>query len=90
MTNLESVTSHRTQLYLPTSLFLKLKDKIRQENLSLAEFVRRLLQKEFQKDKQNKKKIKEKSWEKFLAAAGIGKGPKDLSYNHDKYFNSQK
>lgn len=31
-------------------------------------------------------KAKKRAWDEFLAAAGIGKGPKDLSYNHDKYF----
>lgn len=89
MSNLEAVTQHRTQLYLPASIYQKIKEKIKEENISLAEFVRKVLKKELEKEKKVAQKAKEKAWEKFLAASGIGRGPKDLSYQHDRYFQAQ-
>lgn len=89
MSNLEPVTQYRTQLYLPASLYHKVKEKIKEEDVSLAEFVRRLLKKELDMEEKIVQKAKEKAWRKFLASSGIGKGPKDLSYHHDKYFQAE-
>lgn len=86
MNYLEPVTQNRTQLYLPASLYKKLKDKVKEQNISLAEFIRRLLAKELEYEKLADTKEKDKAWKIFLKAAGIGKGPKDLSHKHDKYF----
>ena len=88
MNNLEPVTCHRTQLYLPASLYWKVKAKTKEENISFAEFMRQLIKKELEIKEKARERTKEKSWGRFLAAAGIGKGPKDLSYNHDKYFEA--
>jgi len=32
-----------------------------------------------------KKKTREEAWKEFFKLAGIGKGPKGLSFNHDNY-----
>lgn len=48
----------------------------------MAEFFRSLLKEEFKKED---KKEKEKAWREFYKLVGIGKGPKDLSYSHDRY-----
>ena len=84
----EPVTQSRTQLYLPASLYKKLKDKVKEENISLAEFIRRLLAKELEYEKLANTKEKDKAWEIFLKAAGIGKGQKNLAHKHDKYFDA--
>lgn len=85
MPSLEPVTTHRSQLYLPASLYRKIKERIKEEDISMAEFIRRLIKKELRVKEIEKEKEKERAWQKFLAAAGIGTGPKDLSYNHDRY-----
>lgn len=84
----EPVTQSRTQLYLPASLYKKLKNKVKEENISLAEFIRRLLAKELNYEVSENVQKKDKAWAIFLKAAGIGKGSKDLSYKHDKYFDA--
>lgn len=85
----EPVTQKRTQLYLPASLYKKLKEKVKEDNISLAEFIRRLLVKELEYEKLTDAKEKDKAWNIFLQAAGIGKGPKNLAREHDEYFDAK-
>lgn len=89
MDGLEPVTQHRTQLYLPTSLYQKVKQKAEEENISMAKLFRSLLEEKFKVEVGRRKGAKEKVWQKFFASAGIGSGPKDLSYHHDRYFEHQ-
>lgn len=86
MASLEPVTQHRTQLYLSASLYQKVKQKVNEEGISMAEFFRSLLEAEFEKGKKRKKMVKKKAWQEFFKLAGIGNsGLKDISVNHDKY-----
>lgn len=88
MENLQSVTKHRTQVYFPKDLFHRIKKMSKRQDVSISEIIRRAVQKEFglPEDDGTKNKKKVMAWKKFFANAGIGKGPKDLSFNHDKYF----
>lgn len=85
----EPVTQNRTQLYLPASLYKKLKEKVKEDNISLAEFIRRLLARELEYEKLADTKEKDKAWKIFLKAAGTGKGPKNLAREHDEYFDAK-
>jgi len=91
MASLQSVTQHRTQVYFPKDLFRAIKKASRKEDVSMAEIIRRAVIREIGIKKRVKEKTREKKriWRKFFAHAGIGSGPKDLSYNHDKYFEHQ-
>lgn len=88
MADFQSVTQHRTQVYFPKDLFMEIKKASRREDVSIAEIIRRAVIKEVKGGKKVETKVKEKEkvWKQFFASAGIGSGPKDLSYNHDKYF----
>lgn len=86
MASLEPVTQHRTQLYLPASLYQKVKQRVREEDISMAAFFRSLLEVEFRETKKKEEKVKDKAWKEFFKLAGIGKsGLKDISVKHDKY-----
>lgn len=88
MANSNSVTKHRTQVYFPSDLFRKIKRISREKDISIAEIIRRAVIKEidWQGGRRAGIRGKELAWKKFFAQAGIDKGPKDLSYRHDKYF----
>ncbi|MBM3209599.1 ribbon-helix-helix protein, CopG family [Candidatus Shapirobacteria bacterium] len=86
MGGLEPVTQYRTQLYLPASLYQQIREKTREEDISLAEYIRRLIRKELDKSIARDKLGRDRAWREFLQAAGIAKGgPRDLARNHDKY-----
>lgn len=86
MANLEPVTQHRTQLYLPASLYQKVKQRAKDKDISMAAFFRSLLEVEFRETEKEKAKMKDKAWKEFFKLAGIGKsGLKDISVKHDKY-----
>jgi len=91
MVNLQPVTQHRTQVYFPEDLFREIKKTSQKEDISIAEIIRRAVKKEIEVEGKMKTKEKEKKkvWKKFLASAGIGSGPKDLSFHHDQYFKHQ-
>lgn len=82
----EPVTGHRTQIYLPISLYKQVKEKAQQEDISIAQFIRKIIEEEVEKKKTKQNQDKEKAWEKLFAMAGFIKSePGDLSINHDKY-----
>lgn len=86
MDRMEPVTQHRTQLYLPASLYQKVKKKVKEEGISMAEFFRSLLELEFEKKKEQEKKTEKEAWNALFKLAGIGdSGLKDVSVNHDQY-----
>ena len=85
MLHTETVTDYRTQLYLPASLYKKIKEKSRQQDISMSKYIRAVLSQELNVSKSKK----DKAWDTFIKAAGIGKGPKDLSYKHDDYFTAK-
>lgn len=91
MANLQAVSQHRTQVYFPEDLFRAIKKASQKEDISIAEIIRRAVKKEIKhEEKPGKIKAKkEKVWKKFLASAGVGSGPKDLSIHHDRYFEHQ-
>ena len=80
------VTDHRTQVYFPRELFAALKRKAAEEEVSIAELVRRAVAKELGREEGEERK--KKAWQRFLKAAGLGRGPKDLARKHDKYFGA--
>lgn len=88
MTNPHPVTKHRTQVYFPGDLFRKVKKMSKRHDVSIAAIIRQAVKREvgWREKKKKKDKERELAWQRFLADAGIGKGPKDLSYRHDKYF----
>lgn len=71
----------RTQIYLPEELHQLAKMEAQKEHESLAEFIRRCLEKGIQ-EKKAQAKLKHISQ---LSELGITGGPKDLSKNIDKY-----
>lgn len=82
----EPVTGHRTQIYLPESLHRNIKEKARKEDVSMAQVIRKIIEKEMQTEKSNKDKNKEKGWNKLFAMAGIAKSSiRDFSIRHDEY-----
>ena len=86
MDKMEPVSQHRTQLYLPASLYQKVKEKVKREGISMAEFFRSLLELEFEKERKKEKKNEEKAWNELFKLAGIGaSGLKDVSTDHDHY-----
>lgn len=87
MTNgLMPITQHRTQLYLPDFLYQRVRQLAQEKDISMAEFIRVLLEEKFKKAEKERKKAKEKAWKEFFQLAGIGKsGLKDISTAHDRY-----
>lgn len=71
----------RTQIYLPEELHLLAKLQAQREHESLAEFIRRCLEKGV-KEKKSQTSLKHLS---TLSELGITGGPKELSQNIDKY-----
>ena len=51
----------------------------------MSKYIRAVLSQELNVSKSKK----DKAWDTFIKAAGIGKGPKDLSYKHDDYFTAK-
>jgi len=84
MSIIQQSTQHRTQLYLPKSLYRKIKARSQQEDISMAQFIRNVLSSEFTTDP----KKEDTAWDRLLQGSGIGKGPKDLSTRHDHYFSA--
>ena len=91
MANLQPVTQHRTQVYFPEDLFKEIKKTSQKEDISIAEIIRRAVRKEIEVEgkMETREKEKEKVWKEFLASAGIGSGPRDLSFHHDQYSEHQ-
>lgn len=71
----------RTQIYLPEELHQLAKLEAKREHESLAEFIRRCLEKGIQE----KKSQAPRKHLSALSELGITGGPKDLSQNIDKY-----
>lgn len=71
----------RTQIYLPEELHQLAKLEAKKEHESLAEFIRRCLEKGI-KEKKSQVPLKHIS---ALSELGITGGPRDLSKNMDKY-----
>lgn len=82
----EPVTGHRTQIYLPESLYRQIIEKANKEDISMAKMIRRIIEKSIGKEEKNAKMDKDKAWKEFFKLAGIAKtNIKDISINHDKY-----
>lgn len=86
MNSTASVTEHRTQIYLPNWLYRQVKEKASKGDVSMAQFIRKILEKAVQEKRSKNDKNKEKTWEKFFSMAGIADIKiKDLSTRHDDY-----
>jgi len=76
----------RTQVYLPKNLYIEVELLAKQEKKARARVIRELLEQSIaQKNRRNN------AGEALLELARLGKrlnlkGPKDLSVNHDKYY----
>lgn len=73
----------RTQIYLPEEQYKRLNQIAKRENISMAQVIRIYI-----KTGLRKEEVVDKSGrEAILSLIGIGtgKGPKDLSTNHDYY-----
>lgn len=82
----EPVTGHRTQIYLPESLYRLIIEKANKEEISMASMIRKIIEKSIIKEEKKNKKNKDKAWKEFFRLAGIGDiGLTDISTNHDKY-----
>lgn len=68
----------RTQIYLPKPTYEQLKSWAREENKSMAEKIRELLDQRLKKQKKAEPVLK-------LLMKNTFKGPRDLARNHDKY-----
>ena len=67
----------RTQIYLDPELYRLLKEKAREEGVSLAELLRRIVRDHFRR---------ELTREDFLAIVGLGEsGKAEISREHDRY-----
>ena len=76
----------RTQIYLPKDLYQEVQLVAQKEKKAKAAVIRELL-----KQSLGQKKKHSKAGEALLELARLGKrlnlkGPKDLSINHDKYY----
>lgn len=82
----EPVTGHRTQIYLPESLYRQIIEKANKNDVSMAKMIRSIIEKSIGQEEKKAKIDKEKAWKEFFNLAGIGKSNiRDLSTNHDKY-----
>ena len=82
----------RTQIYLPEDLHEALKEKSREEKITMAQIIRKSLEKDVRK---KKKKAKFRGAEALLKLAEMAEkegwsGPPDLSINADRYLYGDK
>lgn len=86
----------RTQIYLPEELHEALKEKAREEKTTMAQVIRKSLEKNIKQKKTNKTKAKQMKGAEFLlwlaktAEKERWHGPKDLSINADRYLYGDK
>jgi hypothetical protein len=86
MSSSRIVSQHRTQLYLPTSLYQKVKYVAQERNISMAEFIRSTLEEKFSRMQYQQDKRRDYGWMKLRDAAGLGEsGLSDVSEKHDDY-----
>lgn len=82
----EPVTGHRTQIYLPESLYRQIKESAQEEDISMARYIRKIIEKEISKTEKMDTQGKDNAWRDFFKLAGIGNSRiGDISINHDKY-----
>ncbi len=82
------VSQHRTQVYFPNDLYRAVKERAKKEDSSIAQVIRKAVEKEVAEEKHINQKEREKVWKEFMKAAGIGNSKLgDLSVHHDKYFD---
>lgn len=89
MSSKHPITQHRTQVYFPDYLYKAVKERAKKNDSSIAEVIRKAVEKELARKMHINAKEREKAWKEFMKAGEIaGSGLGDLSRNHDKYFDA--
>jgi len=83
---MEGNTQHRTQIYLPSSLYHQIKEMARVRNTSIAQIVRDALLRYTGSRVMTPHQEFARAKRAFLSLAGIGSGPKNLARRHDAYW----
>lgn len=78
----------RTQIYFPKDLYQELKTGAVMNNLSLSEYIRRILKEKIFSSKEKVKVLTKKGKPSFLVKKAISFGKKDVAKNFDKYFEA--
>lgn len=78
----------RTQIYFPKDLYQELKTGAVMNNLSLSEFIRRILREKIFSSKEKVKIPSKKGDLSLLAKKAVSFGKKDLAENFDKYLEA--
>ncbi len=84
----QKVTDFRTQIYFPADLYFWIKQESRDNNVSMAQVIREIIEEKKQKErfKKSKKNKKKKQENELMELAGGLKGePSDFSVNMGKY-----
>lgn len=77
----------RTQIYFPESLHQDIKIGAKAMNISLSEYIRRILEEKlYSRPMKEKKSKKKKASLMIIAENAVNLGPPDLARNFDKYF----